>query len=49
MNDEYEQICRQAAVWVQEAGAIARDRFGRAVATRKADDSPVTDADHAAQ
>lgn len=35
--------------WVREAGAIARERFGSAVVSRKADRSPVTDADHAVQ
>jgi myo-inositol-1(or 4)-monophosphatase len=35
--------------WVRAAGALARDRLGRAVASRKADESVVTDADHAVQ
>ncbi len=49
MNQEYESIRRDALSWVKQAGLIARERFGSAVASRKADRSPVTDADRAAQ
>ena len=46
---EYEVICREAIEWVREAGAIARGWLGRAAVSRKADRSPVTEADMAAQ
>jgi len=49
MNEEYEQIRRQSLGWVRQAGLIARERFGTAVTSRKPDDSPVTDVDHAVQ
>lgn len=42
-------ILARAAEWARGGGAIARDRFGRAVASMKADASVVTDADHAVQ
>lgn len=45
----YEELRDQAAGWILAAGEIALDRFGRAVAQRKADRSLVTDADHAVQ
>lgn len=49
MSTEYEQIRLDSLAWVRQAGRIARERFGAAVASRKADRSPVTDADHAVQ
>ncbi len=49
MDKEYESIRRNALPWVRRAGQIARRKFGSAVASRKADRSPVTDADHAVQ
>jgi myo-inositol-1(or 4)-monophosphatase len=49
MNTEYQCICDAAVRWVRQAGFMARDRLGSAVATRKADKSPVTDVDHAVQ
>lgn len=49
MQSDYEAIRRQSFHWIRNAGRIARERFGRAVTLRKADDSPVTDADHAVQ
>lgn len=52
MNDRarhYDQIRRSAAHWIRRAGVLARQRLGTAVATQKADDSPVTDVDMAVQ
>jgi len=49
MDREYESIRRNALPWIRRAGRIARSRFGSAVAARKEDRSPVTDADHAVQ
>jgi myo-inositol-1(or 4)-monophosphatase len=46
---EYAELRRQASGWIVAAGEIALDRFGKAVAQRKADRSLVTDADHAVQ
>lgn len=46
---ELEAIRQQVMTWVAGAGAIARERLGRAAIAQKADDSVVTDADHAAQ
>ncbi|GMV96828.1 MAG: inositol monophosphatase [Phycisphaerae bacterium] len=46
---EYEAVRHLAIRWTIEAGAIARDRLGLAVASRKADQSVVTDADLAVQ
>jgi len=39
----------RAVEWARSGGSIARDRFGSAVASMKADESVVTDADHAVQ
>jgi len=49
MNGDYEAICQQAMGWVRRAGALARERFGTAITSHKADRSPVTDVDHAVQ
>ena len=49
MKSEYEEMGREAMAWVRAAGVIARDRFGKATVSHKADHSPVTDADHAVQ
>ncbi|MHC4442581.1 MAG: inositol monophosphatase family protein [Planctomycetota bacterium] len=49
MNSEYQEIRRQSRSWICRAGDFARERFGSAVATRKADKSLVTDVDHAVQ
>jgi len=49
MNSPHEQIRQETITWIQKAGAMARDRLGTAVASRKADHSPVTDVDHAVQ
>ena len=46
---EYNTIRINAAEWIRTAGEIARERFGHAVASRKADRSVVTDADYAVQ
>lgn len=46
---QYESICHESAEWVRQGGAVALDRFGKAVASVKPDRSPVTDADHAVQ
>ncbi len=46
---DYDALRRQSLPWVRQAGRIAVERFGKAVTSRKADDSPVTDADHAVQ
>ena len=48
-NQEYETICSRVREWVREVGVLARERQGRAVASRKADRSVVTDIDHAVQ
>lgn len=45
----YETIRRESLTWIQEAGRIARVRFGAALTSIKPDASPVTDADHAVQ
>lgn len=42
-------ILGRAADWAREGGRIARERLGQAVASRKIDDSIVTDGDHAVQ
>lgn len=44
-----ETLCETAVVLAQIGGQTAAKYFGKVVATRKADDSPVTVADHAAQ
>lgn len=49
LTSDYQQLEHEASEWIITAGAIALDRFGRAVAQRKADWSLVTDADHAVQ
>ncbi len=50
MNATTPTVLRTVACRLAETGAItARRFFGNVTATRKADDSPVTDADHAAQ
>ncbi len=49
MSDELEQLRLRVIEWIREAGLVARERLGRAVASRKADQSIVTDADHAVQ
>ncbi len=46
---DYDALRRQSLPWVRQAGRIAVERFGKAITSRKADDSPVTDADHAVQ
>src|SRR5438034_995534 len=47
--NEYQDIIRETSEWIRDAGRIALERFGRAVAERKSDRSIVTDADHAVQ
>jgi myo-inositol-1(or 4)-monophosphatase len=49
VTSEFEQIRRECLDWIREAGVIARDRMAGAVASRKADQSLVTDADQAVQ
>lgn len=49
MSDEYEEIRSRVIEWTREVGVLARERQGRAVASRKADRSLVTDVDHAVQ
>ncbi|HSW45478.1 MAG TPA: inositol monophosphatase [Phycisphaerae bacterium] len=49
MDREYDQIRRDALPWVRRAGLIARRMFGSAVASRKEDRSPVTEADLSVQ
>ena len=49
MTPTYDQIRVASGLWVRAAGSIAREMFGRTTMTRKADSSPVTDADHAVQ
>ncbi len=46
---EYKDILQVADAWVRQAGELARKRFGSAVASRKEDQSIVTDVDHAVQ
>jgi myo-inositol-1(or 4)-monophosphatase len=46
---EHEDVLKNAAEWIRQGGRIALERFGQAVAERKADRSFVTDADHAVQ
>ncbi|MBN1491932.1 MAG: hypothetical protein JXA69_18615 [Phycisphaerae bacterium] len=46
---EAAEMLAQAVAWARSAGQIARERFGAASVSLKADDSPVTDADHAVQ
>lgn len=48
-NQEYEEIRSRIIEWVCEVGVLARQRQGRAIASRKADRSLVTDVDHAVQ
>jgi len=45
-TDEFRVFARTLA---REAGSIAADHMGRVAVSHKADDSPVTEADHAAQ
>ncbi len=47
--DQYDQIRRQVIQWVRPAGIHARMRQFTAVASRKEDRTPVTDADYAVQ
>jgi len=49
MNSEYEEIRLSSIEWIRRAGGYARERFGSAVASRKADRSLVTDVDYAVQ
>lgn len=49
MSDERTQIRLRVVGWARAAGKVARNRLGRAVTSRKADHSVVTDADHAVQ
>lgn len=49
MSAEFERIRVQTIEWARAAGAVARARLGKAVASRKADATVVTDADHAVQ
>lgn len=49
MNQEYDQIRQRIIEWTREVGGLARDRLGRAVASRKEDMSVVTDVDHEVQ
>lgn len=49
MSDAATDVLTHAIEWAQAGGRVARDRLGAAVASRKADQSPVTDADHAVQ
>jgi myo-inositol-1(or 4)-monophosphatase len=49
MSDEYEEIRSRAVGWAREGGSLARERFGRAAVSRKADQTVVTDADLAVQ
>jgi myo-inositol-1(or 4)-monophosphatase len=46
---DYVEVYRQAGQWIRDAGRIARERFGHVSVTRKADRSPVTEADLAVQ
>lgn len=47
--NEYLEVYRQSVEWVREAGRIARERYGKVSVMRKADRSPVTEADLAVQ
>jgi myo-inositol-1(or 4)-monophosphatase len=49
MSDEFGRMRLRAIEWARTAGGLARERLGRAVASRKADETVVTDADHAVQ
>ncbi len=46
---DYKDICTHATEWVRDAGKVAMEHFGHVTVTRKADKSPVTEADHAVQ
>ena len=48
-NAEFEAIRLKVVEWAAQGGAIARERLGKAIASQKADQSVVTDADHAVQ
>lgn len=49
MDSTYEKTRVASVEWVRAAGSMACEMFGRTTMTRKADSSPVTDADHAVQ
>ena len=49
MSSTYDAIRVTSGTWVRAAGSIACEMFGRTTTTRKADSSPVTEADHAVQ
>jgi myo-inositol-1(or 4)-monophosphatase len=49
MSNEYEEIRSRVIAWTREAGALARERLGHSIVSRKADQSVVTDADLAVQ
>jgi myo-inositol-1(or 4)-monophosphatase len=49
INRDYEQLRREAMPWVREAGRLAVEYYGAVAAERKADDSYITEADHAVQ
>ncbi len=49
VNHEYEALRQESFAWIRAAARIALERLGRVGVTRKHDQSPVTDADHAVQ
>jgi len=49
VNRDYEELRQSSFGWVKEAARIAIERLGQVRVDTKADQSPVTDADHAVQ